>query len=359
MYPKMVKQVLSDALNADGARVNLYLWGAAGIGKSAITKQAAEENHVDFIDVRASQLDPTDVRGIIVPNMVTKIAEWLIPVWLPQNEDWRGVVMLDELNLAPILVQSACYQLIWDRCLGDYELPKGAMIVAAGNRKKDGAPTHNMAAPLRNRFAHITVEPSIKDWNEWAMIMSINPDVIAFVNFKSEVFAPEFKASVEEQAFPSPRTWEFVSRLLAINPNTGRHYYSQHPDSIRELIAGCVGVGAATEFQTYQRIREKLPDIDAILQGTFPAKKITQPDILYALMTTLAVKVLEIPTANRPAAYGNLLGFLDSKIESAEFHTLCITLVGAKDRENLCKAPAWGKWIKKYKDVFLEKTGGN
>lgn len=354
MQPKLVKQVLHDALNADGARVNIYLWGKAGIGKSAVTSQVAEEAGVECLDIRASQLDPTDIRGIIIPDMQLKIATWLIPEWLPKNPDWRGIIFLDELNLAPMLVQSAFYQLIWDREIGEYELPKGAMIVAAGNRKQDGAPTHNMAAPLRNRFCHILFEPFIKDWNDWAMQHDIHPDVIAFLNFKTEVFSPDYKANAEENAFPSPRAWEFVSRLLSQDAN-GKHYYSQHPDSVGELIAGCVGTGAALEFKSYVRVKEKLPDVDAILAGNFPKGKAPiQPDVLYALMTTLAVKSTQTPTPTRPTAYGNLLNYLE-KIESAEFHTLCIYLIGAKDRENLCKSPEWAKWIKKHKDVFLEK----
>jgi hypothetical protein len=236
--------------------------------------------------------------------------------------------------------------------MGDYELPKGAMMVAAGNRKQDGAPAHNMAAPLRNRFLHVLFEASIKDWNDWAMANNINPEVIAFLNFKTEVFTPDFKPNQEENAFPSPRTWEFVSRLMAKDAK-GNHFYDQHPNSLSELISGCVGAGACAEFTQYLRVREKLPDTDAILAGNFPKGKApTQADVLYALMTTLASKSVQMDVAQRPTAYNNLLTYLE-KIESAEFHALCVTLIGAKDRENLCKASEWGKWIKKHKDVFI------
>jgi hypothetical protein len=115
-------------------------------------------------------------------------------------------------------------------------------------------------------------------------------------------------------------------------------------------------MGAAMEFNSFMRVKESLPDADAILAGNFPKGAPQQPDILYALMTTLAVKSTQMPVPDRPTAYNNLLTYLE-KIESAEFHTLCIHLIAAKDRENLGKSTEWAKWIKRHKDAFLEKAG--
>ncbi|WP_292749253.1 AAA family ATPase [Nostoc sp. NMS4] len=42
------------------------IWGPAGIGKSSIVGQIAQEYDIDFVDVRLSQLAPTDLRGLPV-----------------------------------------------------------------------------------------------------------------------------------------------------------------------------------------------------------------------------------------------------------------------------------------------------
>jgi MoxR-like ATPase len=63
-----------------------------------------------------------------------------------------GILFLDELNAAPPLVQAACYQLVLDRRLGEYRLPDGWSIVAAGNRETARAITHRMPSVLANRF---------------------------------------------------------------------------------------------------------------------------------------------------------------------------------------------------------------
>ncbi len=350
MRPKSVAQAILDGLNADGARVNLYIWGAAGVGKSAVTKQVADAAGVDFLDIRASQLDPTDIRGVIVPDMTNGVATWLAPEWLPKRADWTGIIFLDELNLAPMLVQSAFYELIWDRSIGDYELPKGAMIVAAGNRKEDGAPAHNMPAPLRNRFCHLVFDPNLIDWSDWAMKNRIVPDVIAFNNWKVDSFAPAFNMQKNENAFPSPRTWEFVSRLMSKN-DQGMNFYKQDADYIRELITGCVGTGAASEFMSFVRLRDELPDVDEILAGKFPSKIPEKADVCYSLVTTLAVRATEFPDAKRVQVYGTMINYLNKL--SAEYQALCLRLVGGKDSDTLRQAPEWKKWIQKNQKIFV------
>ena len=56
------------------------------------------------------------------------------------------------------MVQASCYQLALDHKLGEYVLPEGWAIIAAGNRDSDRAVTTRMATPLRNRFVHLETE---------------------------------------------------------------------------------------------------------------------------------------------------------------------------------------------------------
>ena len=43
------------------------IWGPPGVGKSSIVSAAADKAGIDFIDLRLSQLAPTDLRGLPVP----------------------------------------------------------------------------------------------------------------------------------------------------------------------------------------------------------------------------------------------------------------------------------------------------
>ena len=73
---------LYEALHAlIGERVPLHIWGPCGIGKSQIVGQVASDLDYEFLDVRAVQLDPVDLRGL--PRICSDQTEWVPPKFLP------------------------------------------------------------------------------------------------------------------------------------------------------------------------------------------------------------------------------------------------------------------------------------
>ncbi len=118
MRPRDVSKVLSSLILA---RKPVYLWGSPGGGKSEVVRQAADRLKLKLVDVRATLLDPVDLRGL--PKVTKDRAEWCPPSFLPRSGD--GVLFLDELAQAPPMVQAACLQLVLDRRIGEYELPAG------------------------------------------------------------------------------------------------------------------------------------------------------------------------------------------------------------------------------------------
>ena len=99
----------------------VFIHGSPGIGKSYIVHEAANARGWGLNDVRLSQLDSVDLRG--VPSIVDGKTVWMPPVFLPKEGE--GILFLDELNSAPPSVQAAIYQLILDRKIGEYEMPRG------------------------------------------------------------------------------------------------------------------------------------------------------------------------------------------------------------------------------------------
>jgi MoxR-like ATPase len=119
------------------AKKALFVWGATGVGKSQVVRQAAmeiaqelgleytedvkhlnDEKYFVVIDIRLSQSDPSDLRGIPIYDKEHMATVWLPPELFPRKG--YGIIFFDELNLSPPLVQASAYQLILDRRLGTY-----------------------------------------------------------------------------------------------------------------------------------------------------------------------------------------------------------------------------------------------
>ena len=171
------------------AQQPVFIWGGPGIGKSAVVRQLARKLAIPLQDVRALLLDPVDLRGLPYLGADGR-SKWATPDFLPK--DGCGILFLDELNAAPAMVQASCYQLVLDRKLGEYTLPKDWAIVAAGNRDSDRAVTTRMPTPLRNRFVHLEFEVDLQEWSMWAIETGIRPEVIAFLRFRRHAHGNSF-----------------------------------------------------------------------------------------------------------------------------------------------------------------------
>jgi hypothetical protein len=158
---------------------------------------------------------------------------------LPQEDAPPGILFFDELNAAPPLVQASLYQLTLDRRVGEYQLPDGWRILAAGNRAEDHSVTFRMPAALANRFIHIDFEVDFEDWRAWAGGAGIHPLVVGFLGTRRELL---LRLHHSERGFPTPRAWQMVSDALGA---LGR------PAAAADVILGIVGEGASAEFLGY------------------------------------------------------------------------------------------------------------
>ena len=256
-----------------------FIWGSPGIGKSSIVKEVAKKLDLEFIDLRLSLLDPTDLKGIPFFDSSSKEAVWAPPNFLPKDKTSKGLLFLDEINTAPPTIQAAAYQLILDRKIGEYELPKNWAIVAAGNNLLDMGAAFHMPAPLANRFVHLDLEVDFNAWKKWAYRANINSLVIAFLQYdNSKLF--NFDPQVDIKAFATPRSWEYVSTILDFDLEERLKY---------KIILGSIGEDAANAFFAFLKVAKELPDFDLILKGEEVEFK-NEANILFAIVTGVVLR---------------------------------------------------------------------
>jgi len=301
-------QARKSLLKAFRVKRPLFLWGPPGIGKSELVENITNELGGLMIDLRLGQMEPTDIRGIPFYNKDIGKMDWAPPVELPDEEmakDYPIVVLfLDELNSAAPSVQSAAYQLILNRRIGKYRLPKNVVMVAAGNRESDKGVTYRMPTPLANRFLHQEMKVDFASWQEWAVINKIHPEVVGYLSFaKQDLY--DFDSKSSSRAFATPRTWSFVSELLEEDDSDN--------DTLTNLIAGTVGEGLAVKFMAHRKVSGRMPNPADILSGKVTTLDVKEVSAMYSLVISMCYE---------------LKAAVENKIDNKKFHEMADNFLG-------------------------------
>ena len=326
----------------------IFMWGPPGIGKSDIMGQITDSlENAYLIDVRLSLWEPTDIKGIPYYAANDNVMAWAPPSELPDEtfaKQYKTVVLfLDELNSAAPAVQAAAYQLILNRKVGTYKLPDNVVIVAAGNRETDKGVTYRMPAPLANRFVHLELRVDFEDWLTWATENKIHADVVGYLTFsKQDLY--DFDPKSSSRAFATPRSWSFVSELLAddLPENT-----------LTDLVAGSVGEGLAVKFAAHRKVASKLPNPTDILNGKVKSMEATDISAMYSLTVSMCYELQEAFNKKEKgwnSMADNFFGFMMDNFETE------LVVMGVRVAISTYKLPFNPKDLKNF-DRFHDKYG--
>lgn len=280
------KETRSRLLRAFKVQRPVFLWGPPGVGKSDLINDLAKELGGISIDLRLGQMEPTDLRGIPFYNKDIGKMDWAEPVDLPSEELAAKypivVLFLDEMNQAAPAVQGSAFQLILNRRQGKYKLPDNVVIVAAGNRESDKGVSFRMPTPLANRFVHLEVRADYDSWNEWAVKNRVHKDVVGYIGFaKNDLM--DFNPRSNSRAFPTPRSWSFVSQFLFDDEATDAE--------LSDLIAGTIGDGLSSKFMAHRKVAGQMPNPSDILEGKVKELKIKEVSAMYSLTVSMCYEL--------------------------------------------------------------------
>lgn len=309
MKPSQIASALNVAITA---HLPVMIWGPAGVGKSEVAHQVADRRKVELRDVRLANLDPTDIKGFPVPDAKKGVMTWLPADFMPRTG--KGILFFDELNLADKMTQASCYQLMLTREVGNYKLPPGWDIIAAGNTEKDRANVTRMAGPLANRMVHLTFEPDLPEWAAYAQSIGVAAELVAFVRFKKDLLH-SFDANSKEPAFPSPRSWVHLDRLLKESAKQ-----QAAPDVVDGLIDGTVGSGAGIELRAFFDHIKDLPTPEEVEADPSGAPMPSKISARHAISLRLA-------SAATPANLPKFLKYM-SRMQSQEMEVLFVRDAG-------------------------------
>lgn len=264
-----------------------FMHGSPAIGKSALAAMIAEAFGLVLIDVRLAECDPCEIGGFPYFNQATGKASYYPLDTFPTSNDkipegYKGwLLLLDEMNSAPIAVQAASYKLVLDRKVGQHKLHPNVVIIAAGNKDSDNAIVNPMSSALVSRFAHFELVVNQQDWNEWAASKGVDHRITSYMNFKPDHLYT-FHPDTADKPYASPRTWDMLNRVIK----------NQAVDSSDlPIIAGLIGEGVAREFMVYMDLQSSIPTFEALIAN--PANIKLDPDlsIRWSIMGLIAARI--------------------------------------------------------------------
>ncbi len=308
----------------------VFLHSMPGLGKSTVIREWAESKNMEFMDLRVSQKSPTEIGPVLFVEKGK--SDFTVPTWIPTTG--KGILLLDEISDAPLMVQSACYELVLDRKLGKAKLGSGWLVVLAGNRQQDKAASGRLSTALSNRCIHIEIEPDAESLKQYAYRNNWNDVIPGILTHRPDLIST-FDSKSKDFAFASPRTWEYVSDILNQNPDVSVRY---------DILAGTIGAGAASELEGFLRIRDELPNLQRIIKHPETEKIPESPAGKWAVCGALA------NLANQKNL-GKLLIYVDRMEDDNK--SVFIRDILLKDN-SLMNNKDYIKWIVKNQEIYLD-----
>jgi hypothetical protein len=333
----------------------LLIWGAPGIGKTAIINAIAQEYFGPDAKVQRRMIDfdlmTMSPEDFFMPTVINKDSDddarkgsvpdsWLPvrPIDKPEKEkevngpDGKGgILFFDEIARCNVKVQNVCLKLIDERKIGNYVLGKEWSIICAANRKSDLSDDEQQAfhwsSTLANRFQQINYATTFEDWAPWANSakddmgeMIVDPKIVAFLRFEQKYFhlldPEEFSSSAGgSEAWPSPRTWTNASSAIKVRKKRYEKngWKDEDGKAISEtqwmeeqegILEKWVGAAAASAFTGFKKLMEKISqkDLEAIWKNAAKAPKwkdLRDISEIYALISAACFQMRDKETLTK------------------------------------------------------------
>jgi MoxR-like ATPase len=255
----------------------VFLFGAPGIGKTAIMEQLSKELGIGLVSY--SMTHHTRQSAIGLPMIVKKdfggrqysVSEYTMSEIIASIYEYmektgirEGILFLDEINCVSETLAPSMLQFLQYKIFGGHKVPAGWIVVTAGNPPEYNKSVREFDIVTMDRLKLIRVEEDFAVWKEYAYAVNIHGAVISYLDIKKgDFFVAETTA--DGMNIVTPRAWEDLSEMIAINESLG---ITVDEDLISQYLQN---KKTAKEFAVYYDLYNKYKNkyqVRDILNGT-------------------------------------------------------------------------------------------
>lgn len=251
------------------------LIGPAGVGKTEAAKQVANELNIGFLSYSITYQTRQSAVGLPVIKerefggkkyQITEytMSEIIADVYKRiEKGEKEGILFLDEFNCVSETLAPALLEFLQNKTFGNHQLPKGWIIVVAGNPAEYNKSVKEIDTVTQDRLRYIPVRADLECWEEYALHKGMHSLIINYLQQSPKDFYV-FEKTKEGQNIVTPRSWEDLSITLKSYEQLG---FEVTENVISEVIQ-CKRVAQKFMncYQLYRTIA-KNGEINQILSG--------------------------------------------------------------------------------------------
>ena len=254
----------------------VLLMGPPGIGKTQIMEQIAEECGIGLVSYTITHHTRQSAVGL--PMIKTEefegkeysvteytMSEIIAGVYKAVKEQGHteGILFIDEINCVSETLIPTMLQFLQCKTFGNQKVPKGWIIVAAGNPPEFNRSVREFDMVTYDRLRVINIDADLEVWREYAREREIHNAILSYLDIRPQNFY-RVEADVDGLKFVTARGWEDMSSLMYVYEELGI-----------SINAGVVGEflhneDIAEDFGAYYDLYNKYRDdygINNILDG--------------------------------------------------------------------------------------------
>ncbi|MGO4946183.1 AAA family ATPase [Blautia sp. Sow4_E7] len=241
----------------------ILLIGPPGIGKTAVMEQIAQECKVGLVAytithhtrqsaVGLPKIVSRDYDGIQVDITEYTMSEIIASVYdcMERTGKKEGILFIDEINCVSETLAPAMLQFLQNKTFGTHKVPKGWIIVAAGNPPAYNKSVREFDIVTLDRVRKISIQAEPDVWLEYARKRSIHGAILSYLSMKKENFYV-VENTVDGKFFVTARGWEDLSEIL-------KSYEELQVEISEELVEEFLQKEEiARDFASYYQLYEK------------------------------------------------------------------------------------------------------